>query len=813
MASTRVFRQSFSGGELTPEFFGRIDDAKFSAGAATMRNFIALPHGPAANRPGTQYVRTTKDSTKRSRLIPFVYSNSQAFAVELGDGYIRWHTGGASLLYGAHAAWAGATTYFTGDIVEQGGLYYQALALSTALSPAGNPTYWYPLPATGEYQIASPYAEADLFDIHYTQSADVVTLVHPNYAPMELRRLGATYWTLTTISFVSTLSPPASPTVAPTTGTGTTLYRYKVSTIGDDGLNESLAAAHTGPVATINAITNANPGVIQTTVAHGLAVGQEVTISGVLGMTAINGSYIVSNVGVGLPIFSVKPAGGVPVDTTGFGAYTSGGTVTPKGCTNNLLTTGNINTLSWTAAAGARRYNVYKESNSLYGYIGQTDSTSFVDDNITPDMSKTPPEASNPFSGAGNYPGAVGYFEQRRCFAGTTNSPQTLAMTRTGTESNLSFSIPTRADDAISIKVASREVSTIRHIVPMSSIVLLTSSTEFRVTSINSDAITPSSISVRPQSYIGSSNVQPSIVNNNLIYAAARGGHVRELSYDWKANGYLTGDLSLRAPHLFDNLTIADMAYAKCPQPICWFVSSNGNLLGLTYIPEQQIGAWHRHDTDGAFESVCVIPEGNEDSLYCIVNRTINGATRRYVERLASRQFTDQEDAVFADCSLTYSGSPATTISGLTHLEGKTVSILADGAVCARQVVTGGAITLGTAASTVQVGLPIEADLQTLPMAAGIDGAYGQGRTKNINRAWLRVYRSGGIFVGPDANHLTEARMRRTETLDGPVTLRSEEIPIMVTPSWGSDGQVFIRQTDPLPLTVVSLTLEVAIGG
>ena len=767
MANVRTLLRSFGAGELTPEFFGRIDDAKYQSGLAKCLNFITLPHGPAANRPGTAFVREVKTSANATRLIPFSYSTTQTMVLEFGDSYIRFHTQGATLLSG------------------------------------GSP-----------YEVATPYVAADLFDLHYVQSADVLTIVHPNYAPRELRRGGATSWTLTTISFVSGLSAPTGVSAAASGGTGVT-YNYKVTTVGDGGLDESPAST----------------------------------------AASVNG---------------------------------------------NLLASGAFNTITWSAATNAVRYNIYKQANgALYGYIGQSDGTSFKDDNITADISKTPPIVYNPFPSAGDFPGAVSYFEQRRTFAGTTNKPQNIYLTRTGTESNMTYSLPTRDDDAINFRVAAREANTIRHIVPLTNLVLLTSSAEWRITSINSDALTPTSVSVKPQSYIGANNVQPVIVNNNLIYAAARGGHMRELAYSWQANGYVTGDLSLRAPHLFDNYSVVDMAFAKAPQPIVWSVSSTGKLLGLTYVPEQQVGAWHQHDTDGTFESCCVVAEGNDDRLYVIVKRTIGGVTKRYVERMATRLFATQADAFFVDCGATldttnttattvtvsggtvwdstevltitasaalfaysaqtdandaivFTASDGTTyrltiisttsttvatarvdktlpaafrntattafsfardaVSGLTWLEGKTVNILADGAVHPQRVVTSGTITLDQASSKVQVGLPIIADLQTLPWNAQLDAAYGQGRMKNVNKVWLRVYRSSGIFAGPSATLLTEAKQRTTENYGLPPALKSEEIPLMIDPSWSDSGQVFVRQSDPLPLTLVSMTLEVAIG-
>lgn len=680
MPNMRTLQRSFAGGEVSPEMFGRIDDVKYQSGLAKCLNFITKPTGPAENRPGFQFVREVKDSSKAVRLIPFTYSTTQTMVLEMGAGYFRFHTNGGTLLSG------------------------------------GVP-----------YEITNPYAEADLFDIHYVQSADVLTLVHPSYAPRELKRLGATNWTLTTISFGAGVSAPTGVTAVATCTTPKYPNAYVVTAIASDGITESSASAE--------------------------------------------------------------------------------GT-----CTGNVFENGGYNTISWTAATGATRYYVYKKQGGIYGYIGNTDSLSIIDDNIAPDLSRTPPTYENVFSGSNEYPGAVSYYEQRRCFAGSVNKPQNIWMTKSGTESNMSYSLPIRDDDRISFRVAAREANTIRHIVPLSQLLLLTSSAEWRVTSVNSDAITPTSISVKPQSYVGASNVQPVIVNNNLIYVAARGGHVRECAYNWQANGFITGDLSLRSAHLFDSYDVKDISYSKAPQPIVWMVSTSGKLLGFTYVPEQQIGAWHQHDTDGVFESCCVVAEGAEDILYCLVRRTINGSSKRYVERLHSRQFVDQADAFFVDCGLTYDGAPASTISGLSHLEGKMVNILADGAVHPQRVVTSGSITLDVQASTVQVGLPITADMQTLPLAMQVDG-FGQGRMKNINKAWLRVFRSSGIFIGPNADNLVEAKQRKEEMYGTPPALKSEEIQIMLTPSWSDGGQIYVRQADPLPLTIVALTLEVATGG
>lgn len=826
MPNIRTFARSFNGGEVTPEFYGQIADSKFQTGLALARNFEILPHGPAANRAGLQFVRATKDSgSKKARMIPYSYSTTQTFAIEMGAGYFRFHTQGATLLVSGAPAYNGATAYVPGNIVVSGGVNYYCIANTTGNAPP-NVTYWYPMPAGNIFEVPNPYAEADLFDIHYVQSQDVLTLVHPNYPPAELQRRGANYWTYVVESFASPLAAPgnivATATVA--TGTGLAPIFYTVTAVGDTGIQESLAG-------------------------------------------------------------------------------------TPDDATNNLLTTGNYNTITWNAVSGATRYNVYKQSNGLYGYIGQTDALTFKDDNITADISKTPPIASTPFTGSNNYPGAVSYFEQRKAYAGTINKPQNLWMTQSGTEANLGYSIPTRDDDAIAFRVAAREANTIRHIVPLTNLILLTSSAEWRVTSVNSDALTPTSISVRPQSYIGASNVQPIIINNNLIYAAARGGHVRELGYSWQQQSYTSGDLSLRAPHLFDGYTILDMAYAKSPQPVGWMPSSSGNLLGITYVPEQQVGAWHHHDSftkasQSLFESCCVVAEGDEDFLYVIVQRVVNNSIVRFIERKNSRLFTEQQDQKFVDCAVSYdtpititgatSANPvvvtaplhgfsngdlvditkivgmatigtggvvtslingkrykvasvtantfaltdqdtganingstwpaylrggvvrkaiSTISSGLSHLEGETVSILADGAVSPQQVVTGGALPnpLEAPASRIHIGLPITGDLQLLPLAFETAG-FGQGRQKNVNEVWLRVNNSSGIFAGPDFDSLKEVKQRTTEVYGSPPRLQSRELSLKLTPTWQDSGTVCVRQSDPVALTLVSMTLDVSIG-
>lgn len=733
MPSIKTFVHAFSGGEVTPELYARQDVSHVAQSVALARNFETLPHGPARNRTGFEFVKEVKTSAKRTRVIPFSFNATQTFAVEVGERYFRWHTLAATLLAGATPAYNNATPYVVGDKVTSAGTIYYCIAATTGNAPP-NVTYWYAMPADGTYEIPSPYLEAELFDIHYTQSADVLTLVHPSHPVMELRRLGATNWQLVAVSFQPQIPAPTGVTATPS-GAGAGLYAYTATAVsGTNNLEESLAG-------------------------------------------------------------------------------------TPATCNNDLTIAGRFNALTCTPPAGAVRINWYKREGGLYGYIGQmAPGGTFTDDNITADVSRTPPLFDPDFNaGAGQYPGSVGYFEQRRVFAGSNLGPQNLLATRSGTETNIGYHIPTLADDRIALRIAARQGSQIHHVVPVQDLILLTGTNAFRMSAGDGGPLTGANVNVRPQG-VGSNKVQPITVDTTVLYAAAVGGRMRELAYSTTAQGsyYQSNDLSVLAPHLFDGFNIVDMAYTSAPYPFAWVINDQGTLLGLTYGPSQRIAAWHHHDTDGAFESCCSITEQAEDFLYAVVNRTIQGATRRYVERQHSRMMATQADAFFVDSGLTYDGAPITEIlDGLDHLIGKTVSILADGAVLPQQVVNdvGGLPDAFPApASKVHIGLPITADLQLLPLSIAIpDG--GQGTNKNLNNVWLRVKDSSGIFVGPSFDLLTPFKQRTNELYGQPPRWVNDWVEIKPLASWNADGDVCIRQSDPLPLTIVAAKLEVALGG
>lgn len=684
MGDYRHHQRSWGGGEVTPEFFGMIADGRFQTGAATIRNMVIKPHGPAENRPGTQYVARVYDSAKETRTIPFVYGFGQSLVIEFAEGVFRFHA--------------------LGQTVMDGGV---------------------------PYEVEHEYLEDELFNVTYAQSGDVIKLAHRNHPRRELRRNGATDWEIIDLEVGPVLDPP-------------------INLVG-------------------TATAGSPPG------------------------TPFDTDYVVT---------AVTAAGDQSLASV------------VETVSNNLFDDGAYNTIEWDVVADAARYNVYKKQAGLFGYIGQTDQLEFRDDNIAPDIGVTPSLDIALFEAAGDYPGTVAYQGQRAAWAGTDNQPQNVWMSRAGTEDNFNFSIPAQDDDSIQFKIASRENNAILHLVPMADLIACTPSALWRISGGASEVLTPSTLSAVEQTFVGSGNTKPLKVGNNMLYIAARGGHLREFGFDGDRNGYLSGDVSVRAPHLFDGVGVRSMTMQQAPFPIVWLAMQDGNLVGFTYLPEQQIAAFHRHDTMGAFEDATTIYEEGRDVTYVVVRREIDGETVRFIERFADRSFDDPADQFFVDCGATYRGGATGIVVGIDWLEGKTVSILADGAVLAPQTVTGGVIQLpdGIEAEVITFGLPYTSDIQSLPMALELQG-YGQGLTKNINSVMLRVYRSAGIFTGPTFEELTEAKLRNVGDAWSPTSLTTGVIEVVVTGAWGEDGQVCIRQEDPVALTVLSMTVDFVLGG
>lgn len=831
---TTFAQRSFAAGELTPSLYGRVDFAKYAFGLKTCRNFIIRRQGGAANRPGTIFLSEVKDNAKEVRLIPFVFNAEQTYVLEFGDQYIRFFQSGGQVELEGVTSWSGATAYTVGDLATFGAANYYCKVAHTNHTPP-NTTYWHPM-VGNIFEIPSPYLEADLFELQYVQSGDIITIVHPDYAPRELSRFAATDWTLTEITFGPTITAPTN-LVDNGVGSIPTRTRWVVTAVGSDG-EESLAS--------------------NTAAASSLATAA------------------------------------VPIR------------------------------LTWTAVAGAVEYRIYKQwrditidgivndagTGGLYGLLGIATTNEFNDVNQEVDLEEMPPTSSarNPFSGAGNWPATVTYSQQRLIFANTNNDPEGVWASRIGSYKSFERHFPLQDDDSINFRLTGRQVNAVRHLVEIRQLLALTSGSEWSINGDEAGVLRPTEINAKQQTYNGSATLPPLNVGGNALYVQARGSVIRDIGFDYKVDGYNGNDLTTFSTHLFEGKTLVDWAYQQIPDSIVWAVRSDGILLGMTYLRDQEIIAWHRHDFDGTVESVCTVPEGNEDRLYLVIRRTVDGQQYRYVEEMASRQVLDIEEAVFADCALQFDGThdeltlqltngttwdheetltctlaggpgifgfsdagneiilkgsdgvdyrltvvaitvpneavvrPVTTvpaefrnvvipgpswaeavrtIGGLNHLEGKEVVVVADGYVIGNPnnsdyptyTVSGGAIDLDRPYDRVLVGLPIIADLETL----NIDTANGESiadKKKLINSLTAIIEGSRGLWAGPrpptdddtdPLENLQELKIRNAEGYNEPIALKTGEVSVPIQGHWNTGGRVFIRQIDPLPLAVLSI--------
>lgn len=486
--------------------------------------------------------------------------------------------------------------------------------------------------------------------------------------------------------------------------------------------------------------------------------------------------------------------------------------------------------LTWTPVPGAAEYYIYKDpyGNGTFGFIGTTTCTDavagtpslFNDAGFSPDLAVTPPLPRDLFNTAGEHPRVSGFHQQRRLLANTDNNPDAAYGSRTGFIRNFSVSSPLQDDDAISFKIAGNQHNPIRHLLGLKTLIMMTDAGAWNVGQ-RLVPLTPSNLPADQEAYSGvAAWPPPVIVGNAAIYVQARGTILRDLQFDQQVEGLAGRDLTIFASHLFDGYTIDSLAFQEVPHSTVWACRSDGTLLGLTYLREQEMWGWHRHDTvaEGRFEHVQVVPESNEDVLYVLTRRTIGGVFHRYIEKLESREIlTYDVDAFFVDCGLSYSGAPATVFSGLGHLEGQFVAVLADGVVVSNgwdettslQVVSG-AVTIPTAATNVHIGLPItHPEIETLNL--DVQGSMIRDRRKRVGSVTLLVDKTTReVYLGPDSNNLTPYKSTPWE---GDAEEFTGEIEQMIVTEYNPHGRVFLQLRDPVPVTILGILPNLELGG
>jgi hypothetical protein len=370
-------------------------------------------------------------------------------------------------------------------------------------------------------------------------------------------------------------------------------------------------------------------------------------------------------------------------------------------------------------------------------------------------------------------------------------------------------SSPLLDSDAITRNLPSRKTNEIKNLISLKDIVAFTSSSEWKL-GASGDVLTPTTATQNLQENIGSSSCEPVLIGNRAIFVSPMGTVVRDIGYDYSVDGFVGGNLSLFSTHLFDGYSVTEAAYQQEPDSIIWFVRSDGKALALTYMREQQVLAWTWNDTDGLFESVCSIPGTGQNDVYFVINR----GGKRYIEKMGKRlTSSDPADCFFVDSGLSYSGTPISTVSGLTHLEGKTVTVLADGYVLSNKVVSSGSISLGASYSKITVGLPYVSDVETMNIEMQLQDGISYGRYMKVSEARFSFLNSRGGFIGGNENNLDPIIQIGGVTLGDPQALFSGDFIQPINASFDEGGRVFFRQSDPLPVTILAIMPKVAFGG
>lgn len=814
---------SFNGGEFSPLLYGRVDNDRYNTGLKRCLNYIPTIQGGLTRRPGTYYVNEVKDSDDSTRLISFQFSITQAYIIEAGDLYFRF--------------------YKDNGVIE---------------SSPGTP-----------YEIVSGYDKADLFQLKFTQSADVLYITHPDYPPSKLSRVSDTNWTLEEIEFFNgpylpnndrgfTITPGAA------TGNGVTIT--------------------SGPTNSVTGTSNA-AGLVRLTIgAHLYKVGDKVHVSSVLGTTEANGNWTIASVGA----TRIDLAG-----STYANAWISGGTVYP-GVFTPSTDIGRLIRMQEGAAWG-------------WGVIATVTNYAVATIDIEATLTNTNAKKIwrlGVWSDTTGYPAAVVFHEDRLCFTGAPNTPQRIDGSRTSDYENFS---PSDADGtitashAINFTLNANDVNVARWLTSDEKGLLAgTVGGEWvmRASSL-SEAISPTNVTAKKSTSYGSANIQPVQVGKATLFIQRSTRKLREFVYFYDVDGFRSPDLTILAEHITGEGVI-EVAYQREPQSLIWLVREDGSLIAVTY--ERDLDSlragWHEHVVGGfgdaannqaKVESIAVIPspDSTREEVWMVVKRYINGAVFRSVEYMTKlfEDTDDQSEAFFVDCGLTYddpktitaitkasvgvitvvghgfnngdklllndilgmselngitvlvankttdtfeitdnsgtninttnyttyvSGGKArkmvSSVSGLTHLEGQTVSVLADGAVQPNKVVTSGAVTITPKAAIIHIGLPYNSDGQMLRLEAGSADGTALGKTRRTHRVGFLLHRSLGLQIGTSFDELDTVTFRRTsDPMTRAPALFSGIISESIQADYDFENQICWRQSQPLPSTILAI--------
>ena len=742
MARSAPSLSSFVAGEISPRLEGRIELEKYKQGASELLNMIVHPHGGASRRPGTEFIGEIKSSSVKGRLIPFQFKTTDTYILEFGNSTMR--------------------------IIRNGGYVLDSAKTITAATKAS------PGVLTSN---SHSFSNGD--EIFVSSVAGMTELNGRNYLVANV----------TTHTFTLTdLFGVAIDTTNFTTYTsgGTAEEIVTIASPYNEAALPNLRFVQSADTMFIVHPSHA-PRTLTRTSHTAWSFSQ---------ITFIDGAYLSQN-----------------TTATTLNPGATSGTGVALVASADLFASTDV----------GRLVSLHSGNAVITGFTDAQNVTITVNSNFSASTA-TADWKLGAFSDTTGFPSCVTFFEQRLVLASTTEEPQTLFFSKSGDYTN--FTAGTNDNDAIIYQIASNQVNSIRYLSATRVLTIGTSGGEYVLTTTNDSPVTPTNAQIRKYSNYGTASIEPVQVADVTLFLQRAKRKLREFKYagDINTASYSGADMTILAEHITAG-GMLDMAYQQEPDSIVWMVRNDGVLIGMTYRREEQVVAWHQHKLGGTFtgtheglssatygygmvESIASLPtENSEDELYMIVKRTINSVTKRYVERMKPFDFGSvATGAFFVDSGLSYSGSGTTSLAGLYHLHGQTVSVLANGATHTDETVASGGISLNVSATSAAIGLGFTSRLKTLRLESGSVDGTSQGKLKRIHEITLRLHETVGVEVGSSVDNMDRIPFRDSSmSMDTAVSLFTGDKEIEFRGGFEEDDQIVIQQTQPLPLTLLAI--------
>lgn len=877
--AVNVIQPSFSSGEFSPELYSRVDLQKYSTGLKTCRNMIIHPTGGLSNRPGTKYIAEAKYTNYNTRLVSFEFSVTQAYIIEFGHGYCRFYMNGGQIQKSSPSSWVTSTSYYIGDFVTESSTTYYCIVdhssgtFATDLA-AGK---WV---AQSCYEIPTDYDSEDIFKLKFTQSADVLYIVHPDYPPAQLERYDHDHWELVDYEFeegpfrLSNSDDTSTLAVSATSGTSKTM-------------TASLDVFNSGHVGSLWRLEHD---------IEGQALSLQYTTPTTSASIKCGGTWRIITHGTWTGKFTIQKSINDGSTWTSLRTYSSKDDF-------NVNTYGEEDDLDPfliriycdTLSSGTLSIDLTSDPFTQTGVVEVTAyaNTKSVTVNVLRTLgltSATTNWAEGAWSDYRGWPATITFYQDRLAFASNEAEPQTIWFTEAGNYTSFLRSSPLEDTDGITINLPARKMNGIRNLVGLSKLLALTSASEW---SIGADgALTPTSISAQVEGYRGcNEKIDPIIIGNRIIYVQRMGSKLRDLGYDFGVNGF-TGDiLNNFSSHLLEGYTVVDMDYQEEPDNLVWLVRDDGILLSLTYLREQDVLGWGWHDTEGKFKSVATIPGDGYHEVWVIVERD----SKVFIEQMYLRsESTNPRKQYFLDCCISYdtpklitaitSADPGVitstshglndgdyvdiyevlgmtdlnenrykvanatthtftlkdydtdadidtsafdayisggeiylvtdTVTGLDHLDGYDINILADGSVLKDKNTSAGEYIFNNEIGIAHFGFGYTSEIETLNLEMATSEGTIQGKQVQIPEVIFRFENSRGGWVGPDEDHLDELIQRTDEPLNSPTRLYTQEYTVALDAAYTSGARIIYKQVDPLPVKILALIPKgISIGG